>query len=71
MRIKTSLVPNPNYEIRKTKTKTQVQDKNSTWFYYKNEIRIDQDCDKKHTKASVEQIKHNGEFYLYLYPLGT
>jgi hypothetical protein len=71
MRIKASLIPNPDYETRKTKTKTQVQDKNSTWFYYKNEIKVDQDCDKKHAKTGVEQTKSNGEFYLYLYPLGT
>ncbi len=33
---------------KKTKTKTwQVQNKNSTRFYCKNEIRIEQSCDKK------------------------
>jgi hypothetical protein len=45
--------PNPksrlwNQKKQKTKTKTQqVQNKNLTRFYCKNEIRIEQCCDKK------------------------
>jgi hypothetical protein len=70
MRIRASLIPNPNHETRKTKIRIwQGQDNNSTRFYYKNEIITKQGCDKKHTKIGVEQIKGSGEFYFYLYPL--
>ncbi len=68
-------MPNPKSRLwnkKKQKKKTQqVQDNNSTKFYCKNEIRTNQNCDKKQTKVSVEQTKSNGEFYLYLNPLGT
>ncbi len=43
---KVGLIPNPNRETRKTKTKTQhMQYKNSTKFYCK--IEIEWGCDKK------------------------
>jgi hypothetical protein len=32
---------------KKTKTKTQVQNNNSTWFYYNNKTTIEQGYDKK------------------------
>jgi hypothetical protein len=46
MRTRANLIPNQNCETKKTKTQ-QVQDKNSTKFYYKNEIKTKQGCDKK------------------------
>jgi hypothetical protein len=48
----------------------QMQDKNSTIFYYKNETKTEQGCNKKIPKTNVEHIKGNEEFYFYLYPLG-
>ncbi len=40
MRTQASLVPNPNCENRRIKTITQhMQDKDSTRFYCKNEIK--------------------------------
>jgi len=40
MRTQSSLVFNPNCEKKRIRTKTQhMQDKNSTRFYYKNEIK--------------------------------
>jgi hypothetical protein len=48
-----------------------VQDKNSIRFDCNNEIKTKQGCDKKNVpKIGVEQTKSNGEFDLYLYPLG-
>jgi hypothetical protein len=47
-----------------------MQDKNSTIFYYKNETKTEQGCNKKIPKTNVEHIKGNEEFYFYLYPLG-
>ncbi len=41
MRTKARLIPNPNREIRKVKTKTrQMHDKNSIGFYWKNKIKV-------------------------------
>jgi hypothetical protein len=41
MRTKPCLIPNPNHEIRKVKTKTrQMHDKNSIGFYCKNKIKL-------------------------------
>jgi hypothetical protein len=43
-----SLIPNPNHETKKPRIRTQhVQNKNQTRFYYKNETKIEQGCDKK------------------------
>jgi hypothetical protein len=51
MRTSASLIPNLDYEIRKTKTKTRkMQDKNSIGFYCKYEMETEQGCDKKHTQ---------------------
>ncbi len=53
--IRANLIPNLDHEIRKIKTRAwQCLNNNSTWFYYKNEIRIEQSCGKKRTKTSVE-----------------
>jgi hypothetical protein len=49
MKIGVSLIINPNRETKKTRTH-QMQDNNSIEFYYKNKIRIEQGCDKKHTQ---------------------
>jgi len=49
-----------------------MKNKNPTRFYCKEEMKIKQGYDKKKVpKIGVEQIKGNGEFYFYLYPLGT
>ncbi len=62
-RIRASLIPNPNHETRKTKTRTwQGQDNISIRFYCKKIIITKQGCDMKHTKIGVEQTKNNGEF---------
>jgi hypothetical protein len=38
MKTHANLIPNPNHEARKIRTRTQhVQNKNPTRFYYKNE----------------------------------
>jgi len=49
MKIGVSLIINLDCETIKTRTH-QVQNKNSIEFYYKNKIRIEQGCDKKHTQ---------------------
>jgi hypothetical protein len=47
-----------------------MQNKDPTKFYFKEEIK--QGHDKKNIpKTSVEQTKSNGEFFFYLYQLGT
>ncbi len=49
-----------------------MQNKNSTRFYYKNETKIEQGCNKKNVpKINVEHIKGNVEFYFYLYSSNT
>jgi hypothetical protein len=51
MRTKAGLISNLDRERNKMKTRTwKVQDKNSIRFYCKNEIKIEQGCDKKHTQ---------------------
>jgi hypothetical protein len=45
---------------------------NPTKFCCRKEIKTKQGYDKKKTpKTNFEQIKGSGEFYLYLYLLGT
>jgi hypothetical protein len=47
MKTQVILVPNPDCEAKKTKTKTQhVQNKNPRRFFYKNKIRTKQIYDK-------------------------
>jgi hypothetical protein len=42
------LILNPNRETRKVKTRTQqMHNKNSIKFYYKNEIKPKEGCNKK------------------------
>ncbi len=49
-----------------------MRNKNPMRFYYKEKTKTKQGYDKKNVlKISVEQTKDNGEFYLYLYLLGT
>jgi len=49
IRTKACLIPNPDYETKKTRIKTQhVQNKNSIWIYYKEEIKWS--YDKKSTQ---------------------
>jgi hypothetical protein len=51
MRTRVSLIPNLNCETRKKRIKTsQEQNKKSKKIYCKNEIKIKQGCDKKHTQ---------------------
>jgi hypothetical protein len=40
--------------------------KNPMKFYYKEEIKKNKDMTRNIPKISVEKIKCNGEFYLYL-----
>jgi len=56
---KASLIPNQDRETRKTKTRTwQVQNNNSTRFYYKNETKIEQNYDKKtYPKLVLNKLK--------------
>jgi hypothetical protein len=59
---KTGLVPNSNYETRHTRTR-HMQNKNQTTFYYKEEIKIKQSCDKKtYTKLLLKRPKVMGNF---------
>jgi hypothetical protein len=53
------LIPNQDREIRKIRTKTwQVQNNNSTGFYYKNKTKIKQSYDKKtYPKLVLNKIK--------------
>jgi hypothetical protein len=48
---------------------THVKQKSSD-ILYKEKIKIEQCYNKKTYWKLVEQIKGNGEFYLYLYLLG-
>jgi hypothetical protein len=68
MKTKASLVPNPDHKTRKI-TMTSAN-KNITRFYLqkRNKTRLWQE---NTPKTGVKQIKGNGEFYFYLYPLGT
>jgi len=47
-RTNANLIPNPDHE--KKKKPQQMQNKNSTRFYCKNKIKIEQGYDKKHTQ---------------------
>ncbi len=51
-------VPNPNYKIKKTRTRTWHVYKNSTRFYSKNETKLKQGCDKKtYSKLVLNKLK--------------
>jgi hypothetical protein len=58
------LIPNPNREIIKTKTKTQhVQNKNLIGFYYKHETKTKQSYDKEtYSKFVLKKLKVIGYF---------
>jgi hypothetical protein len=58
-RTQVDLVPNLNYETKKTIIKTKhVENNNSTRFYYKNETRTKQECDKKtYPKLVLKRLK--------------
>jgi hypothetical protein len=59
MKTQASLIPNPNYETRKIRTRTRhVQDKNLIKVYYKNETRTKQNCDKEmYPKLVLNKLK--------------
>jgi hypothetical protein len=47
-----------------------VWNKNPIRFYCREKIKTQKDWQYNIPKISVEQIKGNGEFHFYLYPLG-
>ncbi len=49
-----------------------MQNKNPIRFYCKKDTKkLNKVVTKKKPKIGVKQIKGNGDFYFYLYPLGT
>jgi hypothetical protein len=71
-RTKASLIPNPNYETRKTKKMTQVPKKNPTRFYCKEKMKTKQGYDKKkYPKLVLNRLKVMGNptsIYTHLAP---
>jgi len=81
MNTRIGLIPNPNFETRKTSKNTTSLKKNSIGFFARTKLeqnkvltKLEQNkvlTKKIEPKIRVEQIKGNGEFNLYLYPLNT
>jgi hypothetical protein len=68
MGTRTSLIPNPDRETIKTKTKTQnVGNKNLIGFYCKHETRTKQSYDKKtYSKFVLKRLKVVG-YPIFIY----